>query len=97
MVKQCPPGVICVENVTFLFFIIIVFICFILYCVYKNNKPQQIVIQPQINTPSPPQIESRSLPINIQTNPGNSKYDQIGILTRVNGSETILPLMGRLL
>ena len=95
MAKQCPPGVICVENVTFLFFIIIAFICFVLYYVYKNNKPQQIVIQPQINATPPPQNETRGLPINIQTNPGRTSYEQNGILTRVNGPETILPLMGR--
>jgi hypothetical protein len=35
------------------------------------------------------------LPINVPTQSFNSTYRQIGILTRVNGQETILPLMGR--
>ena len=35
------------------------------------------------------------LAINIPTQSINTTYRQIGILTRVNGTETILPLMGR--
>jgi hypothetical protein len=37
------------------------------------------------------------IPINIRTQgpPANVNYRQVGLLTRVNGKETILPLMGR--
>lgn len=35
------------------------------------------------------------MPINVKTQSGNNEYKQIGILTRVNGVETVLPLMGR--
>uniref|UniRef100_A0A6C0HNA9 Uncharacterized protein n=1 Tax=viral metagenome TaxID=1070528 RepID=A0A6C0HNA9_9ZZZZ len=35
------------------------------------------------------------MPINIQTHGVDTNYKQIGILTRLNGSDTILPLMGR--
>ncbi len=35
------------------------------------------------------------MPINIQTHGVDTNYRQIGILTRLNGSDTILPLMGR--
>jgi hypothetical protein len=35
------------------------------------------------------------IPINVPTRSVNSAYRQVGILTRVNGSETILSLMGR--
>ena len=35
------------------------------------------------------------IPINIQTQSGDSAYRQVGILTRMNGAEMILPLMGR--
>ena len=35
------------------------------------------------------------VPINIPTQSVNSTYRQIGILTRTNGDETILPLMGK--
>jgi hypothetical protein len=37
----------------------------------------------------------RRMPINIKTQAFDSEYSQIGILTRVNGDETILPLMGK--
>lgn len=39
--------------------------------------------------------EHRGLPINIRTQGGESNYRQVGILTRITGPETILPLMGR--
>jgi hypothetical protein len=37
------------------------------------------------------------VPINIRTQgpPINTNYRQVGLLTRINGKETILPLMGR--
>lgn len=35
------------------------------------------------------------IPINVPTRSVNSSYRQVGILTRVNGQETILSLMGR--
>ena len=35
------------------------------------------------------------IPINVPTRAVNSAYRQVGILTRVNGAETILSLMGR--
>jgi hypothetical protein len=38
---------------------------------------------------------SVSIPINVPTRSVNSAYRQVGILTRVNGPETILSLMGR--
>lgn len=36
-----------------------------------------------------------NIPINIPTQSVDTNYRQIGLLTRVNGPETILPLMGR--
>ena len=38
---------------------------------------------------------SGGIPINVPTRSVNSAYRQVGILTRVNGAETILSLMGR--
>jgi hypothetical protein len=37
------------------------------------------------------------MPINVRTQgpPINTNYRQVGLLTRINGKETILPLMGR--
>lgn len=37
----------------------------------------------------------RGVPINIQTQSVESNYRQIGFITRENGSETIIPLMGK--
>tara|TARA_X000000368_G_scaffold416174_1_gene409510 strand:+ start:23030 stop:23617 length:588 start_codon:yes stop_codon:yes gene_type:complete len=37
----------------------------------------------------------KRMPINIKTQGCDTDYRQIGILTRTNGDETILPLMGR--
>ena len=42
-----------------------------------------------------PGLYRRGIPINVRTNGVNTTFQQIGILTRVNGPETILPLMGR--
>ena len=38
---------------------------------------------------------SGGMPINVRTQGVNASYRQVGILTRQNGSEMILPLMGR--
>ena len=35
------------------------------------------------------------IPINVSTQAVDTNYRQVGILTRINGPETILPLMGR--
>ena len=49
-----------------------------------------------LNPYSAPLKDSRAgLPINIQTQGVDSSYRQVGILTRAQGPETILPLMGR--
>ena len=42
-----------------------------------------------------PSYNIKKMPINIKTQGQNQEYNQIGILTRVNGEETVLPLMGR--
>ena len=39
----------------------------------------------------------RGIPINIKTQSNNHDYSQIGVLNRINGKETILPLMGKIL
>ena len=42
-------------------------------------------------------ISGIMMPINVRTQgpPINTNYRQVGLLTRINGKETILPLMGR--
>jgi|LakMenE01Jun11ns_1017448.scaffolds.fasta_scaffold9913269_3 hypothetical protein len=39
--------------------------------------------------------DPRGIPINIPTQSVDSSYRQVGLLTRLNGAEMILPLMGR--
>ena len=39
--------------------------------------------------------DNQKVPINISTRAVDVNYRQVGILTRENGKETILPLMGR--
>ena len=136
MSKKCPPGVICIENMTLLF--IIVAICtFLLIIQYvKPVAPSQqneqtemsLNLYPPLNTYlssvfTRPNLgytrdtgdvllnpytaplrddryitgsgDPRGIPINIQTQGVDAAYRQTGILTRINGPETILPLMGR--
>lgn len=40
-------------------------------------------------------VITRGIPINIETRGLNQDYSQMGILTRTNGTDMILPLMGR--
>ena len=145
MVKKCPPGIICIENYTFLFFgILILSILFFMYIKYNanikldsnikctscnnlrsscscsnscshNNSNTGLFVKPSssysndsndilLNPYSAPLRDDRvfnnnyngpKIPINIPTQSVDTNYRQIGILTRVNGGETILPLMGR--
>jgi hypothetical protein len=143
MPKRCPPGVICIENITIvvLFFIILL----IIYYFYKNNSftsyseskmdttsnksVQEIIVKDERNSDRmgifpysynsfsnvpndiylnpyaaplrddrylPLPIDPRGMvPINISTQGFDSSYRQVGILKRMNGPETLLPLMGR--
>jgi len=139
MAKKCPPGILCIENYTLLFFglliIAILYFMNVKYnqnlnkthnCGYNNtynnrhannssdssdlipflgnshaNKENDVLLNPY----SAPLRDDRifnntnyngpKIPINVPTQSCNSSYRQIGILTRVNGPETILPLLGR--
>lgn len=61
------------------------------------------LVPPRMNDPlldpyNPPLRDTSAymVPINIQTQQqGGQEYSQVGLLTRANGSETILPLMGQ--
>jgi hypothetical protein len=147
MAKKCPPGIICIENYTFMFlFALIIITLLFLYVNYNNNlnnnlnnnsnknlstsyskyyvndlvhhlkmdnnnsnynisncnKDKNDVL---LNPYSAPLRDDRifnnnnyngpKIPINVKTQSFDTNYRQIGILTRVNGGETILPLMGR--
>ena len=131
MVRKCPPGILCIENYTLLFFtFLILAILYFMYIKYSknlyvntniinrktgsyysethpilgsgyNNKENDILLNPYSAPLRDDRIYNNSnyngpkTPINIPTQSINTEYRQIGILTRVNGSETILPLLGR--
>lgn len=146
MVKKCPPGILCVENYTLLFFgLLIIAILYFMNIKYNqnlttkqscgcnkmscttcnthinhinhiNNKPSDLIPflgnshnnrenDVLLNPYSAPLRDDRiynntnyngpKIPINVPTQSVNSAYRQIGILSRINGQETILPLMGR--
>ena len=155
---KCPPGVFCIENITFtLLIILFIVLGVIIYnIVYKkhyqernssiernrithiqhqvqqqspyfsnpnsimSNKPNDILLNPyapplkdnrfipeQSYTTSPSVVvvggggfggDIRgpvNIPINVKTQGGSVDYRQVGLLTRNDGSETILPLFGR--
>jgi hypothetical protein len=143
MPKRCPPGVICIENMTIFIIIIILILILMLiasYFYYKNtlsgltltqgpsiqtneiivndvdrgglfsrpnysysNIPNDILLNPY----TPPYRDDRvfpfnldprgsvQIPINISTSAVDTTYRQVGLLKRINGPETLLPLMGR--
>jgi len=119
MSNRCPPGVICIENVTILFIVIIIGL--IIAYLIINKTATTILQMPQapvytapplvrappdvlLNPYEPPLRDDRlflnyggrgGIPINIPTQGPPTIYRQVGILTRVNGPELIIPLMGR--
>ena len=126
MPKRCPPGFICIENMTDIFLIMFLFFaCFVFYKLSPQNRKDTILINGEKNTwipktnsifstlpsnilmnPHTPPLKNnsylsrdggdpRGVPINISTRGFDSAYSQMGILTRLNGEETILPIMGR--
>tara|TARA_B100000035_G_C20895212_1_gene506827 strand:- start:230 stop:793 length:564 start_codon:yes stop_codon:yes gene_type:complete len=114
--SKCPPGVICIENVSmFMVFLILIPIVYIIYYHTKDktspktdtniyissqNTPQENIHDPyqpplKENTQFMPRQQNGGLPINIPTQHVDTSYKQVGILTRGNNGENILPLMGR--
>ena len=131
MPKFCPPGFICIENMTIIFLIIILILAGLVYYYIVDNKlpknekdvvyvTENVHFDPRqnnmfsmlkqnilMNPFSPPlknrdyisstTSDPRGVPININTRGREESYRQMGILTRANGKETILPVMGRAL
>jgi len=110
MGKKCIPGVICIENVTLLILLILVaIIIYISHALIQtrstqsNQQPQVVVMSPNkmsgqdhYNNPyQPPMMNMTSMPVNVRTRGEPNDYHQIGILSRSNGDDLILPLMGR--
>ena len=125
MVKKCPPGVICIENVTFLAALFILLAIGTYYhCSLGQSSPvvaptyrpqvcpQSVRTEPLLVQTPPsvllnpyvpplqvdpwfPRYVRGGVPINIETRGSGVGYTQVGLLTRLRGRETILPLMGR--
>jgi Family of unknown function (DUF5755) len=141
MNKRCPPGVICLENIT-MFFIMIIVVA-VIYFVYNsvheekrqerhqnrrvenrlrdpnesyfgffsrpnypyNNYSNDVLLNPYVPplsderylVPNVSYIPPGTMPINISTNVGavDTNYRQMGLLTPLNDSGKLLPLMGR--
>ena len=149
-VKRCPPGVFCIENLSFAA-VVVVAVAAVAVIAYllRAQAPTQAYGQAQaygqtygqaqaptqaqaqaydqghpsmfqsranygvsnaredvlLNPYAPPMRDDRAsldirgpavMPINVSTQgTGNAAYRQVGILTRISGPETILPLMGR--
>ena len=141
-VKRCPPGVFCIENVSFAVVVVVAVaavaaIAYLLrsqlqgqaYAPMQLQAPKQLQAPMQaqghpsmfqsranygvtnarddvlLNPYAPPMRDDRAsldirgpavMPINVSTQgTGTAAYRQVGILTRISGPETILPLMGR--
>ena len=91
---KCPPGVICIENMT----LTIMAICIVLLCIIfyiKNNNNTSIAQERSYPMRVFDLGESERVPINIPTSTVEENYSQVGFITRVSGEETILPLYGR--
>lgn len=128
MAKFCPPGFICIENMTIIFLIIILVLAGLVFYYIEtkrvNNPNDTVYITENVhydprargmfpafpsnilmNPFSPPlknrdfissrTSDPRGVPINVNTRGFDEDYRQVGILTRLNGQETILPVMGR--
>lgn len=129
MPKVCPPGFICIENMTIVFLLVVLILAvFVLYKFIdtKSQNQKEIVVvnsernslMPKVSSifsmmpsnvlmnPFAPPLKNgnfydsrssdpRGVPININTRGVSSAYGQVGILTRMNGEEMILPIMGR--
>jgi len=109
MNKKCPPGVICIENITLC---ISILLCIFVIWFIKTNHPTTFVqtydvasdtyicpsamVSNRLNDVlmNPYQPPLRDNQIYIATSSVNAEYRQIGILTRT-GNELILPLMGK--
>lgn len=71
--KRCPPGVICIENVTiFIIIIIVIIVIFILYlCVKTSGYEKEVIIkrQPMVNVLQEPNIPYNNLPNDVLLDP----------------------------
>ena len=60
-----------------------------------QQQQQPMYPDDMLEKPYGPPRRGLVMPINVPTQPFDPNYRQVGILTRIKGKETILPLMGR--
>tara|TARA_B100001758_G_scaffold245573_2_gene258841 strand:- start:134 stop:628 length:495 start_codon:yes stop_codon:yes gene_type:complete len=92
MSKKCPPGVICIENITLTILAISVILLGIIYYITKKDSLPKTDISPSLSFHLG---EPSQVPINISTSSMEESFSQVGFITRTSGDETILPLYGR--
>ena len=83
--KKCPPGVICVENVTLFFLFVIILI--VGYLIYINLSPNS---NPNFNPNSNNSKQNTIINERIVINPGQNQ-SMFGMFTRPNYGYTNLP------
>ena len=93
MSRKCPPGVLCIENMTLSILAICVVLIAIIYYITNNKPIDQGNATLSLSTYH--LGESERVPINIPTSTVEENYNQVGFITRTSGDETILPLYGR--
>ena len=110
MAKRCPPGVICIENMTIFMIIVSLLVVMYLMNTYNMNLLARSRMQGGVTSqnnymiPSahglsysqPQDSQIKYMPVNQRTQPtGDTSYSQIGILSRKSGDpEVIMPLYG---
>jgi hypothetical protein len=110
MAKQCPPGVICIENATMLMvgciLIGIIYLAnsyhskILIHNMAHNSVAHNSVAHNSVahnsthNMAQPRHQTQKGLPINVPTQPIDSSYRQIGILSRNNDQDVIMGLFG---
>lgn len=107
MAKKCPPGFICFENITLIFIVVVLSIILYYYLINIRkitdkttvNQSDKIYITKLDNSNiSRLPIYNSNVPrLPVYTQGREFVYRQVGILTRLNGPDTILPLYGRII
>mgnify|MGYP001290083113 CR=1 FL=1 len=103
MAKKCPPGVICIENMTMTVLIIVT--CLFLYYYNRTSMSFRVVNKMSSNDVNnyhdgsgiSQENSVKYMPVNVKTQRSqyNDTYSQIGILSRTTNEDVIMPLFGR--
>ena len=91
--KTCPPGVICIENLTMV--LLLFFLGIVVY--FYTNIQKNTRVEKKLNdlTSSVMKRNVQYMPVNIETQPKVKDYQQVGILSRNRQEDVIMPLYGR--